>query len=450
MFFYISGIGSTFFKTEEKNYGIFVFDKVLRLLIPFAVAIFAFLIPRLYFGQQYEDFTRPDGEIESNYWQFQQKTLPTIHLKLSWLWYLPALFIDCIITYPLLRWTIRRSKRIPFDPLVDTGIILHQIITLSVWALPCYYLVTKDNYGEVYLVPSIMALGAVFFCFYTFQLAIPTKNGYHYAMYIKLIGPCGSIALNYFKVQTSNQNLYHIFLMINYDAIFFSQGVVDMCYWKEMLKKRGEWAETALAPCAIVFFLLAYSITSPTVYGDMGHLFFYPIYKAYPMQCLYTTGTWLWLYSIIWIMAKIGNDKFNPWVYNVLCGSSLYAYVSHYFFILILSVNIVRPYKIAFVPAFFIFFFGTEFIIFATYIPLNFIYELIVPPKPTKKIDVDSVVDKSDIKAMEDAEKAEQEALAAAKAAKIEGRSNGALDLENDFSDNKSGASRNDRQEDRE
>jgi hypothetical protein len=51
--------------------------------------------------------------------------------------------------------------------------------------------------------------------------------------------------------------------------------------------------------------------------------------------------------------------------------------------------------------------FGTEFLIFATYIPLNFIYELIVPPKPTKKMDVDSVVDKSDIKAMEDEQKAE-------------------------------------------
>jgi len=51
MFFYISGIGSTFFRTEDKNYGIFVGDKVLRLLVPFTLAIFIFLIPRLYFGQ---------------------------------------------------------------------------------------------------------------------------------------------------------------------------------------------------------------------------------------------------------------------------------------------------------------------------------------------------------------------------------------------------------------
>jgi surface polysaccharide O-acyltransferase-like enzyme len=110
MFFYISGIGATFFNTEESNYGIFVGGKVLRLLVPFVIAIFVFLIPRLYFGQQYEDFTRNDGEIQNNYWEYQKGALPTIYLKLSWLWYLPALFIDCMLTYPLLRWSIRRSK----------------------------------------------------------------------------------------------------------------------------------------------------------------------------------------------------------------------------------------------------------------------------------------------------------------------------------------------------
>jgi hypothetical protein len=235
--------------------------------------------------------------------------------------------------------------------------------------------------------------------------------------------------------------------MINYDAVFFSQGVIDMCYWKDMLKKRGEWAETAFAPVAVVGFILMYSITSPMVYGDMGHLFFYPLYAVYPLQCLYTTGTWMWLYFIIWMMAKIGNDKFNDTIYNYVCGSSLYAYVSHYFFILIISVGIIRPYKLNFIPAFFLMMFGTEFLIFATYVPLNFIYELIVPPKPTKKMDVDSVIDNSDIKAMEDAQASEQEALAAAKAAKIEGRGDAALDLENDFSE-KSGVSYNPLNED--
>jgi hypothetical protein len=50
MFFYISGIGATFFKTEEKNFGLFFGEKILRLLVPFTIAIFVFLIPRLYLG----------------------------------------------------------------------------------------------------------------------------------------------------------------------------------------------------------------------------------------------------------------------------------------------------------------------------------------------------------------------------------------------------------------
>jgi len=51
MFFYISGMGATFFNTEGKGFGIFVYGKTTRLLIPFVLAIFIFLIPRLYFGQ---------------------------------------------------------------------------------------------------------------------------------------------------------------------------------------------------------------------------------------------------------------------------------------------------------------------------------------------------------------------------------------------------------------
>jgi len=71
MFFYISGIGSTFFNTEKKNYFIFVWEKILRLLIPFVIGIFVFLMPRLYLGQPYEDFTKPDGPdgpMENDFW----------------------------------------------------------------------------------------------------------------------------------------------------------------------------------------------------------------------------------------------------------------------------------------------------------------------------------------------------------------------------------------------
>ena len=178
MFFYISGMGATFFNTEGKGFGIFFGDKVLRLMVPFVLAIFIFLIPRLYFGQQYEDFCRPNGEVESDYWTFQMKTLPTIFSKLSWLWYLPALFIDFMLCYPLLRWTIRRSKGIPYDAVVDTGIVAHQLLVLTLWGVICYFLVTKDYFGRDLLVPAIATLAGVMAVMYTLQLLIARKEGY--------------------------------------------------------------------------------------------------------------------------------------------------------------------------------------------------------------------------------------------------------------------------------
>jgi len=85
------------------------------------------------------------------------------------------------------------------------------------------------------------------------------------------------------KIQMEKQNLYHIFLMINFDAIFFSQGVIDMCYWKQMVKGRKEIAETFVAPLFVGFSIFTYACTSPMNYTNMGALFFYPLYADYPL-----------------------------------------------------------------------------------------------------------------------------------------------------------------------
>jgi len=180
-----------------------------------------------------------------------------------------------------------------------------------------------------------------------------------------------------------------------------------------MLKSRGYVSETPMAPIAIVMAILIYSLTCPMNYSDMGHLFFYPLYSTYGLQCLYTTGTWLWVYLIIWLMAKIGNDKFNDKVYNYVSGSSLYAYLSHYFFILIISVMIIRPYKINFIPALFIMLFGTNLLIFITYVPLNFLYELISPPKKTKAMDLTPHGEEKKEEPMEEKAAMAQERIAA-------------------------------------
>lgn len=176
--------------------------------------------------------------------------------------------------------------------------------------------------------------------------------------------------------------------MICYDAIFFSQGVVDMCYYRKMLKIRKELGDTVCAPIMVGMGLFLYAICSPMNYGGLGQLFFYPLYEDYTLQCLYTTGTWTFVFTIVWVMALVGNDKFNETFYKYFTGSALYAYLSHYFWIILLSVLVVRPYHLGFPEAFCIMFFGTFVLIYATYWPLNALYELVFPPKETQAMDL--------------------------------------------------------------
>lgn len=92
----------------------------------------------------------------------------------------------------------------------------------------------------------------------------------------------------------------------------------------------------------------------------------------------------MWVYLVAWLMHYVANKKFNETAYKYLSGSSLYAYLSHYFFIILIAVGIVRPYKIEFIPALFLEVFATNACILISYAILNFFYELVVPPKSAK------------------------------------------------------------------
>jgi len=104
------------------------------------------------------------------------------------------------------------------------------------------------------------------FVFYIAQLSIYTENGDKYAMIIKLVGITGSICLNWWKDQAPNQPLHHVLMMINYDAVFFSQGCIDQCYFKPMMRTRNRIGKTAWAPIAVVFFIFLYALTTPSNY----------------------------------------------------------------------------------------------------------------------------------------------------------------------------------------
>ena len=99
--------------------------------------------------------------------------------------------------------------------------------------------------------------------FYVLQLSINTEKGDKYAMWIKLLGPCGSICLNLWKDQAPNQPLHHVLMMVNYDAVFFSQGMVDQLYFKQMLRTRKELAKTIIAPLVLPLFIFIYALSCP-------------------------------------------------------------------------------------------------------------------------------------------------------------------------------------------
>ena len=136
----------------------------------------------------------------------------------------------------------------------------------AIWLFPCFYLDTDKDFGILYLLPSTLTLVITFIFFYTIQLAIYTEGNESIALWMKLIGPLASASLNLWKNQEPDMPLHHVLMMINYDAVFFSQGIVDQLYFKQMARARRSVANTAVSPFFILFAILLYSLSSPQNY----------------------------------------------------------------------------------------------------------------------------------------------------------------------------------------
>jgi hypothetical protein len=152
---------------------------------------------------------------------------------------------------------------------------------------------------------------------------------------------------------------------------------MDQFYIKETMKYRGELAQTILTPLSIGLWFVLYTFTCPTNHSDTGFLFYYPIYYKFTYQSLFTTGTWQWLYALAWLTEATCNHKFNDKLYDVIIGCSMWAYISHYFFIVLVSLYIVRVFKLSYHQAIFANLFLTEVAILASYfllIKLNDIF----------------------------------------------------------------------------
>jgi len=84
-------------------------------------------------------------------------------------------------------------------------------------------------------------------------------------------------------------------------------------------------------------------------------------------------------------MHHIANKKFSEGSYVVLTGCALYAYVSHYFYIIVVAVAIIRPFKLDFVPALFVEMILVNGFILITYALFVSIYNVAFPPDEKMK-----------------------------------------------------------------
>lgn len=84
----------------------------MRLLVPLLVATPLFLIPRLYLSQEFEDApARIDNQVIDGFWAYFVAVIPVLPVKLSWLWFLPMLFVVFLFSYPLMAWSQRRQNQ---------------------------------------------------------------------------------------------------------------------------------------------------------------------------------------------------------------------------------------------------------------------------------------------------------------------------------------------------
>lgn len=138
MFFYISGYAASFYKTEKPMaYARFTWGKCTRIFFPFLVAVPLFLIPALWLQRSYAD-TKIEGATNDDglfTWYIAYFTHPVeIMNNISWLWYLPAMFVDFMLIYPILRWTKRRAAGVSYGR-GDIETVILQLITSTVWVL---------------------------------------------------------------------------------------------------------------------------------------------------------------------------------------------------------------------------------------------------------------------------------------------------------------------------
>uniref|UniRef100_A0A7S3CJM0 Uncharacterized protein n=1 Tax=Strombidium rassoulzadegani TaxID=1082188 RepID=A0A7S3CJM0_9SPIT len=154
--------------------------------------------------------------------------------------------------------------------------------------------------------------------------------------------------------------------MIIYDIVFMIQGVVDTVFEEEQSLGIEYMAESVFGgPLVFFSFTQALSVFSPSVNHDTGFLYFYPLYEQKWLQNYFVLGSFSWVYLLTWTSKYILNSKFNDTVFKLFVQGSMFAYLSHYLWIVLCNQYVVRRLDLPYSTGVFVTFFFTQVCIVA-------------------------------------------------------------------------------------
>ena len=148
--------------------------------------------------------------------------------KIGYLWFLPALFLNSITAFPLLKWSQRRYAGKPCTFMDDYILILYLAIYFVIWTIGITFILPTELRFK-YNLPSNFILFGTFMClfFVPHNLVRNRENGYKYSLLLRFISIICTILLCVFHDGSTLDAGYIFVSMMNFDLMFMSQAIVD-------------------------------------------------------------------------------------------------------------------------------------------------------------------------------------------------------------------------------
>lgn len=247
------------------------------------------------------------------------------------------------MNYPLLAWSQRRRQQEPIS-LQDGLLIVGQLATLNLWLLIAFAFMKSDNFYS-YVLPASIVTQLGYACLFGYQVLLAKLDEHEYegSWQLSFIGPLMMAAMNFFKYGSDQKTFYAIWMMVSYHAVFEAQGMCNAVWRAKQTAQTNYLRQTAWWPPIVVSTLSSLAVILPANKSNVGFVFFYPLYGSTAMQTCFTTGSWIMIYSIEFLLAESSNSKYDERVFRAVTSSSMFIYLVHDVWIALFGLVLMEP-----------------------------------------------------------------------------------------------------------